>query len=76
MNKNLLRAIERAGLKYRQVTMCNGRAGIMVDTNYDGEHPSAATWKRQAEAKRITKRYPAYTTEPRGHYTAVLIVER
>ena len=51
-----------------------GMDGIMVNTNYDGEHPKAETFKAHYHIEQYVGRFhKTVKTEPRGHWTAIWI---
>lgn len=54
-----------------------GMDGIMVNTNYDGEHPKAETFKAHYHIEQYVGRFhKTVKTEPRGHWTGLWIWSR
>ena len=49
--------------------------GVMVDTNYNGEHPNPIVLSIHAYIdNHISRFYKGFRTESRGHYTGLLII--
>jgi hypothetical protein len=70
--KTLLTWLRQNNYNFKTVTMTDGRKGIMVDTNYNGEHPKPETWAAYTAISNKCKRL-GLQVEPRGYYTAMLI---
>ena len=64
--------LKRNGFEYREVMTTEGEAGIMISTNYIGEHPKKETFDAIALIEKKCKNL-RLKSEPRGHYTAVLV---
>ena len=63
------------GFAFKQVTV-GAKRGLMVDTNYSGMYPKMKTFDdHDMIRKRVSRYYKSLTTEPRGYYTAILIME-
>ena len=79
MQSAIEKALTRAGFEYKPVRLYKTNSSspetvpaIMVYHDYTGEYPSAETWKRIYEVKRIAARHHL-RRETRGYYTATLI---
>ena len=72
---NIAKWLIEKGFDFRTVTMCDGKRGLMVDTNYEGPHPTKECLEKQEAIMRKVKRMKSLSAESRGHYTAVLILE-
>lgn len=72
--KSMIKWLIANNLKFRPVTMTNGKNGIMIDTNYNGEHPKAETYHTHSMIEKKASRLKL-NGEPRGHWTAYLITE-
>ncbi len=68
--------LEVNGYTFKEVIMTGGIKGLMVDTNYDGPHVTAETWRKQDEIFSKVKRFKKLECEARGCFTAVLIIEK
>jgi len=77
--KSIAKWLTENGFVFRQVTMVTEdglKACLTVDTNYDGMYPKAKTFDdHDMIRKRVSRYHKSLTTEPRGYYTAILIME-
>jgi hypothetical protein len=64
--------LKRNGFEYREVITTEGNAGVMISTNYTGEHPKKETFDTIASIEKKCKTLHL-KSEQRGYYTAVLV---
>lgn len=74
--KTLINWLKENNFNFRNVTMTDGKNGIMIDTNYDGVNPSKETFNKHCTIKNKCNRLKGLITEQRGHYTALLVMEK
>ena len=73
--KSIAKWLTQRGFAFRQVVV-GSKKGLMVDTNYDGMYPKAKTFDdHDMIRKRVSRYHKSLVTEPRGYYTAILIME-
>lgn len=72
--KRIAKWLTQKGFTFKQVTV-GTKQGLMVDTNYSGMYPSMKTFDDHNMIRKKVSRYKSLTTEPRGYYTAILIME-
>lgn len=70
----IIKKLTAAGLEYKEVQIYNPeKKGIMVYHDYSGIYPTEEAFRAHEKATAIARKYKAYS-EPRGHYTATLII--
>lgn len=75
MNINtIIKKLTAAGLKYKEVQLYNPeKRGIMVYHDYNGPYPTKEAMDSHKAVTAIANKYKVYS-EPRGYYTATLII--
>jgi hypothetical protein len=74
--KSIAKWLTQKGFTFKQVTVGSSKRGLMVDTGYIGMYPDAKTFDAHNMIRqRVSRYHKSLTTEPRGYYTAILIME-
>lgn len=58
---------------FKEITLTDGNAGIMVNTDYIGPHPTKDTYEQHRHIEKYITRHTSYKAQQRGHYTGLLI---
>lgn len=74
--KNLINWLLNNNYSFKTVIMTGkeSKKAIMIDTDYTGAYPSQETYAKHDAIKKRIKRLNL-TAEPRGFYTALLVIE-
>jgi len=73
--KGITKWLKDNNFDFKKIALTGGKAGIMVNTDYEGPYPTRECMEAQQAIEAKVRRYKGIKAEPRGYRSGMLITE-